>query len=152
MKPLATNLLRTILIFGFLFFLFPRLTTAQNPAPINPKEFFGFQPGSDRNLFDYEQLIEYFKVLDKSSQRLEMREIGKSPMGKPMYIIFISSAENIKNLDALGEINKKLAIDPDLTADQVNSLTHKGKVFLLATLSMHSSEVGPTQSSPLIAW
>ncbi|MEI7423918.1 MAG: M14 family metallopeptidase [Prolixibacteraceae bacterium] len=152
MKALTTNLLRTILIFGFLFLISPRISTAQNPASINPKDFFGFQPGSDRNLFDYEQLIEYFKVLDKSSQRLEMREIGKSPMGKPMYIIFISSAENIKNLDALGEINKKLAIDPDLTADQLNSLTHKGKVFLLATLSMHSSEVGPTQSSPLIAY
>ncbi len=92
-----------------------------------------------RNLFDYEQLIDYFKKLDESSQRLEMREIGKSPMGKPMYIIFISSKENIKNLDDLGEINKKLAIDPDLKADQVDAFAKKGKVFLLATLSMHSS-------------
>lgn len=152
MKAILTNLLRTILIFCFLLLVSASYTGAQNPSPVSPEKFFGFVPGSDRNLFDYEQLIDYFKKLDESSQRLEMREIGKSPMGKPMYILFISSKENIKNLDELGEINKKLAINPDLKPDQVDALAKKGKVFFLATLSMHSSEVGPTQSSPLIAY
>ena len=129
-----------------------QLIHAQNNAPVSPGVFFGFEPGSDRNLFDYGQLIDYLKKLDNSSDRVEMREIGKSPMGKPMYIVFISSAENIKRLDELGQINKKLALDPDLKVEEVNDLTKKGKVFFLATLSMHSEEVGPTQSSPLIAY
>ena len=129
-----------------------QLIHAQNNAPVSPGVFFGFEPGSDRNLFDYGQLIDYLKKLDISSDRVEMREIGKSPMGKPMYIVFISSAENIKRLDELGQINKKLALDPDLKVEEVNDLTKKGKVFFLATLSMHSEEVGPTQSSPLIAY
>ncbi len=117
-----------------------------------PEDFFGFVPGSDRNLFTYEQLISYLQKLDASSDKLEMREIGKSPMGRPMYIAFLSAPENIKNLDKLAVINKKLALDPDLPATALDDLTNNGKVFVLATLSMHSTEVGPSQSSPLIAW
>ena len=41
--------------------------------------------------------------------------IGKSPLGREMYIAFISSAENIVNLDKLKEINKQLALDPNLS-------------------------------------
>jgi len=81
---------------------------------------------------------------------VRMVEIGISPMGKPIYSLFISSEENIKNLDKLGEINKKLALDYTLSDLEQAELVKTGKVFALVTLSMHSSEVGPTQALPLI--
>ena len=117
-----------------------------------PETFFGFKPGSDRNLFDYEKLMAYFKELDSASQRVKMLQIGQSPMGRPMYAVFISSEANIKNLEKLRAINKRLALDPVIPADELQELVQKGRVFLLATLSMHSDEVGPTQASPLIAY
>jgi hypothetical protein len=123
--------------------------SAQVPAP---KDFFGFEPGSDRELFDYEQLITYLQKLDEASGMVKMVEIGSSPMGKPMYICFISSAENINNLDRLKEINRKLALEPALTDEEQQSLVKEGKVFFLATLSMHSNEVAPSQSAPGIAY
>ncbi len=69
-----------------------------------------------------------------------------------MYIAFISSEENLKNLEELKEINRRLALDPDIPGQERNLLIEKGKVFFLATLSMHSNEVGPSQSAPLIAY
>ena len=81
-----------------------------------------------------------------------MTEIGHSPMGKKMYIVFISSEKNIGNLEKLRTINKELALNPDLTEKQRGDLVRDGKVFFLATLSIHASEVGPAQASPLIAW
>jgi len=152
MKISTTNLLKSILIVFLIPFIPAQSINAQNILPVSPVDFFGFEPGSDRNLFNYEELITYLQKLDASSPKVEMREIGKSPMGKPMYIVFISSEENIKNLDKLGEINRKLALDSELQPDQVDALTKEGKVFFLATLSMHSSEVGPSQSAPLIAY
>ena len=152
MKPLLKKLLQAVIIACLMGFESTLFAGHFSPAPVIPKDFFGFEPGSDGNLIDYEQLTNYLKKLDESSARVEMREIGKSPMGKPMYIVFISSEENIKKLDELGQINKKLALDAELTSGQVNDLAKKGKVFFLATLSMHSSEVGPTQSAPLIAY
>jgi hypothetical protein len=144
--------LRIVAIVVFTQITLIQFIKAQTSIPVKPADFFGFEPGSDRNLFDYEQLISYLQKLDESSSRLEMREIGKSPMGKPIFILFISSDENIKNLDELAKINKKLALDASLADYEVDQLVKDGKVFFLATLSMHSTEVGPTQSAPLIAF
>lgn len=152
MRSNLARALRIVAIGVFTQITLIQFINAQTSVPVKPADFFGFEPGSDRNLFDYEQLISYLQILDESSPRLEMREIGKSPMGKPIFILFISSDENIKNLDELGEINKKLALDASLPNNEVDQLVKDGKVFFLATLSMHSSEVGPTQSAPLIAF
>lgn len=119
---------------------------------ISPEKYFGFYPGSDGNLFDYEELIAYLQDLDKNSPMLKMVDIGKSPEGRPMFVAMISSAKNIANLDRLKEINRKLALDASLKDDEVSALVAEGKVFMLATLSMHSSEVGPAQSAPIIAY
>lgn len=117
----------------------------------SPEDYFGFKPGADRMLFTYEELISYLEKVDKQSDKLKMINIGESPMGKPMYIAFISSAENIAKLDELKVINKKLALDANLAKSEKNQLVNDGKVFVLGTLSMHSGEVGPAQASPLIA-
>jgi len=118
----------------------------------SPQEHFGYQPGSDRNLFTYEELIGYLQILDDGSTRIKLTEIGKSPMGKTMYIAFISDEDNINRLDELKEYNRKLSLEPDLPAQEKENIIRDGKVFILATLSMHSSEVGPSQAAPLIAY
>jgi len=125
---------------------------AQNSSFTKPSAFFGFEPGSDRNLFTYELLIDYLQKLDGESDRIHMEEIGHSPMGRPMYIAFISSEENIANLESMKKVNRELALNPDLDPDVLQDMVTEGKVFVLATLSMHSSEVAPTQASPLIAY
>ena len=121
-------------------------------AVVTPADFFGFQPGTDRELFTYEKLIDYLNMLDTGSDRLKLVEIGQSPMGKQMYIAFISSAENIRDLERLREINRRLALDPDIPASELESMIRTGKVFVMATLSMHSNEVAPAQAAPLIAY
>ena len=117
-----------------------------------PIDFFGFEPGADRMLFNYDPLIQYLQELEKESDRIHMEEIGTSPMGKPIYIAFISSPENIARLDELKAINKSLAMDGDLSDEKQAELIRDGRVFFLATLSMHASEVGPSQSAPLLAY
>lgn len=117
-----------------------------------PEEFFGFKPGADKMLFTYEKLIEYLKKVDDQSDKIKLIDIGTSPMGKPMYALFISSEGNIKNLNRLKEINTKLALDYTLAESEVSSLAKEGKVFFYGTLSMHSTEVAPTQALPLIVY
>ncbi len=126
---------------------------AQGNAKIEtPESYFGFKPGADRMLFTYEDLISYLQQVDEKSPRLKIINIGQSPQGRPMYIAFLSSAENILNLDKLRDINRKLALDPTLSEEDREQLVREGRVFLLGTLSMHSGEVGPSQAAPLIAY
>ena len=151
MKRKTTPLLVRILMISSLLF-FCQTIQSQEQKFTTPESYFGFIPGADHELFDYEQLIGYLQELDAQSSRLEMRQIGESPQGRPMYIAFISSEKNLQNLDQLREINENLAINPQLTDSEVDQMVAQGKVFFLATLSMHSSEVGPSQSAPLIAY
>lgn len=138
-----------LLLLGFL--LFPgKIIQAQIAQ--SPGEFFGFMPGSDRNLFDYDRLIAYLEQLDKASPRVLMKEIGETTLGKKMYLVFVSSPENIEKLDRYKEINRKLALDWKMADQERDSLVVDGKVFVLATLSMHSNEVGPSQAAPQIIY
>ena len=121
-------------------------------AITSPEDFFKFKPGTDRMLFDYEQLIEYLKTVDGQSERVKMVRIGETEMGKPMYMVLLSSPENLARLDELKTINRELALNDQLPAETVNKYARDGKVFLLATLSMHASEVGPSQASPLTVY
>lgn len=128
------------------------LAPAETPTEIpSPREVLGFQPGSDRQLMDYGQLVDYLATLDEASDRIEMREVGTSPLGRTMYVAFISSAANIARLDELRGINERLALDPAIPAEERASLVDQGRVFVMATLSMHSGEVAPSQSLPLYA-
>jgi hypothetical protein len=147
MSTFLRSFLMVSLVFtGSLIFL-----QAQNKIS-TPEEFFGFVPGTNRELFSYEELIDYLNILDQNSNRVKMIETGKSPMGKPIYICFISSPENIADLENLKAINKRLALDPEIREEDRKELIDRGKVFVLATLSMHSPEVGPTQAAPLIIY
>ena len=142
---------RNLLLLSVTLLLQTALLTGQTNIPV-PEDFFKFKPGADRMLFDYEELIEYFTLLDKASPKFKLVENGKSPMGKPMYIGFISSEKNINNLDQLKIINHELALNPEIPNAERAKMIDEGKVFVLGTLSMHSGEVGPSQASPLIAY
>ncbi len=150
---IANSSLKTILVIFFIstsVLIFAHESESQNIT--TPDKHFGFVPGTDGKLFLYEDLISYLQKLDSESPKLKLVQIGQSSLGRDMYIAFISSEENINNLQNLKEINRQLALDPGLEDLKREELFSAGKVFFLATLSMHSSEVGPTQSAPLIAY
>lgn len=148
----SIQLCLVLILFLCIVFLAPQVEAQISDKIEMPGKHFGFKPGTDRMLLDYEELISYLQKLDAASPRLKLVEIGKSPMGRKMYIAFISSRENIKNLDNLKKINRRLALDPNIPESERDYMLNYGKVFFLATLSMHSGEVGPSQSAPLIAY
>jgi hypothetical protein len=117
----------------------------------SPEDAFGFVPGTDRQLIDYGQLVDYMLDLAEVSDRVEMRDVGRSPLGRTMYVAFISTTENLARLDELRAINRRLALEPEIPDDERASMIRDGRVFVLETLSMHSGEVGPSQSLPAYA-
>lgn len=106
MKKSSILLLVVGLITAGIFF--PSVIKAQTTP--EPKTYFGYKPGSDRKLFDYDELISYLKKLDEVSERCKMTEIGTSPHGKKMYVFLISSPENLANLERLKEIDRKSVV------------------------------------------
>ena len=122
----------------------------------SPAEFLGFTPGDDRKLASWEQVVEYFRRLDQSSDRLNFEELGKSTMGKPFVLATISSPENLARLKEFKEIQDQLA-DPRRLGTPAGrdkkaaELIARGKTIVLITCGIHSTEVGSSLSSLLIA-
>ncbi len=142
-----------IFILGVLllaFWLQPAYSIGQNIT--SPQSFFGFTPGDDYKLFDYKQLIGYLKLLESESERVYLEEIGQSWNGNAIYALAVSSPENLSRLDELKEMNAMLALQTGLDEDVKAHIYKNGRVFVSATMSMHASEVGPTQSVPLITY
>ena len=95
-------------VFFALALSFFTLTSSVAQIP-KPEDTFGFQVGADYKLARYNQMLEYYDKLVASSDRIQMIEIGKSVMGRPMLLLFISSEENMKQLDKWREISEKLS-------------------------------------------
>jgi len=91
-------------------------------------------------------------MLDEASPRLLLKEEGVSPLGRKMYVLLASAEGNISRVEELRKINERLALDPSIPDNEREALIEKGRVFFLATLSMHSGEVGPSQALPIIAY
>lgn len=116
-----------------------------------PAEHFGFRPGDDYKLADYRQISSYFQKLAASSDRIRVEEFGKSTLGKPMYVAFISDAANLRRLDRYREISRRLALG-EATAEEARRLAAEGKAIVWIDSGLHASEVAPAQHAPELAW
>lgn len=114
----------------------------QRPLP-TPASGLGFAPGAERRLVEWDSLVRYLHVLDAASNRVAVRELGRTTNGAPFIVAFISSPTNLARLPALGDIQRRLA-DPRLVRDSTEAarLIARGRSFVLITSSIHSTEVG----------
>jgi len=46
---------------------------------VSPEEFYGFKPGEDRRLVRWDQVVEYFWMLDRASPRVGWRRWVRAP-------------------------------------------------------------------------
>jgi hypothetical protein len=129
------------------------VSTVAAAAPA-PEEVLGFRPGEDRRLASWQQIVEYFRRLDAASERVRFEELGKTTLGAPFVMATISAPENLARLGEFREIQRQLA-DPRLlgrdAARKSARLIARGKTIVLITCGIHSTEVGSTLSSTLIA-
>jgi hypothetical protein len=121
---------------------------AQIPAPA---DVFGFEPGADYQLADYTQLAAYYRRLAAASDRVQLQEIGTSTRGRPMFVLFISSPENLARLEHWRSISERLSRARDVTDEQARQLAREGRTILWIDAGLHSSEVAHSQFAPLLA-
>ncbi len=97
--------------------------------------------------------MDYFTKLDKGSNRVAVKEIGKTTNGNPLIVAFISSEKNIKNLDKYRQISAKLA-DPRTIKDasELEDLIKNGKTIVSISCSIHSTEIVASQMSMNLAY
>ena len=128
------------------------ITIINMSSIITPREHLGFDVGEARRLADWPQIVEYFRILDEGSDRVMVREVGKTTEGRPFLLCLISSPSNLARSERLREIQSKLA-DPRKVSSEAkaDALIAEARTVVAVSCSIHATEVGAAQMSMLLA-
>jgi Zinc carboxypeptidase len=146
----AARLPAFVLLLAVLASFTTRPAGAQVPTP---ESVLGFPVGADFELASYEQSIEYFQRLAAASDRLELREVGRTSFGRPWYIALISSADNLRNVERYREIAHELAYPSDeMTDEDARRLAAEGRAIVHIDGGLHATEVAHAQHTIQLAY
>jgi len=118
----------------------------------SPEEYLGFRVGADRKLADYTEVMGYFEQLAEASPWVEVREIGKSTLGRPFIMAVISTPGNLENLDAYIDISRKLSDPRNISETEALDLIDRGRALVMITCNLHSTEIGSSQMAMELAY
>jgi len=138
-----TRRIRTLLALAAAVGL-PAVVAAQAPRPAHittPKEEFGHNFGDDYYLANYRQIAAYWHKLERESNRIVVKEIGKTAEGRPHLMAIVTSPANHAKLARYKEISKKLALAEGLTDAQARALAKEGKAVVWIDGGLHATEV-----------
>ncbi len=128
----------------------PVVLPAQSAGIPTPESVFGFAPGGDRKLANYEQVVEYYRRVDAASDRVRLAEAGRSFQGRTFTFALVSSRRNLDRLDRYREIARRLAHPEGLGEAEARALAREGKAFVHIDGGLHSSEVAAPQHTPVL--
>lgn len=123
------------LIIGILFFA--KIINAQL---LSPDEFLPHKLGE--HFTPHHLLVDYYKHVSENSPLVKFQQYGQTNQKRPLIMAFISSEENLKNLDDIRMNNLKTAglesgkIDKELL-----------KVIVWLSFSVHGNEAAGSESS-----
>ena len=117
----------------------------------SPREALGANFGDDYFLASYTQLSAYWHTLAKESDRIVLKEIGKTAEGRPHLMAIVTSAANQKRLEHYRDISARLAHAEGLTDEQARRLAKDGKAVVWIDGGLHATEtVGAQQLGQMV--
>lgn len=108
-----------------------------------PESHLGFRPGADFHLAGWAPVVDYFRKVDAASDRVVVRELGRTTEGRPFVVAVVSSEANIRELDRYQKLQRRLAL-PSATDSSGADPAGESKPVVLITCSIHSSETAST--------
>lgn len=81
------------------------LSITSNAQIQPPQEFLGYELGTQFSR--HHQVVDYFKYVSENSQNVELIKYGKTNEQRDLHLAYISSVENLKNLESIREDNLK---------------------------------------------
>ncbi len=117
-----------------------------------PREFFGHEIGADYVLPNYRQLAEYWRVLERQSDRMKMVDIGETSEGRRQYMAIVTAPANHANLERYREISGRLARAEGLSDEEARGFAREGKAVVWIDGGLHASEVLGAQQLMETVW
>ncbi|MBA3887528.1 MAG: hypothetical protein H0X67_17625, partial [Acidobacteria bacterium] len=134
------------------------------PGVPTPKDVLGYHIGRPETLTYYSDALNYYRELETAlPNRVKVETIGRSDEDRELVVVWISSDDNIRNLQDNRDKLAKIADPRGLTPEQVRELIATTRPHYHLIGGLHSGETGPsemlielayrlaTETSPLIS-
>ena len=101
----------------------------------------------------YGELVDYLMLLDSASHRVMVESHGQTYEGRKLYNVFVSSEENIANLEALRLTMNRLAEPSEnATPREVDSLTRSLPAVAWMGYSIHGDELSGVDAATQLVY
>ncbi|MDG1396878.1 MAG: M14 family metallopeptidase, partial [Polaribacter sp.] len=106
----------------------------------SPEEFLGYEIGS--RFTRHHKIIDYFKYVSNTLSNVSLEKYGETNEHRPLYVTYISSEENMNNLDNIRKANLSQA---GIFAEKSNNK----KAIVWLSYNVHGNEASSSEASML---
>jgi len=115
------------------------------PGIPTPRDILGYHIGIPKRLTYYADQLRYYRALAAATPRVRIETIGRSDEGRELVVVWVSSEENMKTLDA-NKRNLAVIADPrGKTGADIAALIKRTKPHYHLMGGLHSGETGPSE-------
>jgi hypothetical protein len=108
----------------------------------SPEEFLGYKIGT--RFTPHWKLVDYFKTVAASvPSMVKLEQYGMTNEGRPLIVVYVSSASNISNLETIRANNLKIA------QDSRNASIANAPVIVWLSYNVHGNEASSSEASML---
>jgi hypothetical protein len=112
----------------------------------SPKDVIGYHVGAPAKLTYYADIIAYYRKLAAALPgRVKVEAIGRSDEERELVVVWVSSEENITNLQRNRDNLARIADPRSSTPDQIRQLIASTKPHYHLIGGLHSGETGPSE-------
>ena len=111
----------------------------------SPEEFLGYKIGSHYTV--HSKIVNYFNhVAANAPAMMKLQQYGETNEGRPLLLAFISSADNIKNLEQIRLNNLRLA---NLGKDKMAAVEENVPAIVWLSYNVHGNEPASSEAALL---
>ncbi|SDM82932.1 M14 family metallopeptidase [Kriegella aquimaris] len=112
------------------------LTSTAQQALQSPSEFLGYELGTQ--FTRHHEVVDYFKQLSEARpDQVVFIEYGKTYERRPLFIVYFSSADNIKNIEKIRQTHLK----------SIRGENNSEKAIVWLSYNVHGNEASSTEAS-----
>jgi hypothetical protein len=112
-----------------------------------PEEILGYRIGE--RFTDYRNLERYFLALAEASDRVHIHDYGTSYQLRPLRVLYISTPENLRNLEHIREEILLLTDPRTLSGRQAAGVIENSPVIVWLAYNVHGNEASGTEAAIL---
>lgn len=118
------------------------LNLLEDPKIPSPRKHFGEIIGTPGTMYNTTEIYGYFNALAKSSDRVDIVQVGTSEEGRPIHLVVIADEETMGSLDHYKELLAQLADPRKLSVEDATRVIGQAKPVYMLNGGLHSPETG----------